>query len=278
MRFPSTGAPASTARSYPPTAPIVTSHRRRTSSSWLSAAHNPTSGRTYSPTRTSWWRRGKPGRVHLGFKNAFDVIRPQLDPLVQTLTQGRTLWICGHSLGAALATLAADHYTATRGVCTFGSPRVGDPTFARAFDTKFSERSLRYVNDHDVVTHVPLPLGYKHVDVRRFIAPDGGVSSGQPAVPHFFTDLIGQPRALLESIQGLSGGTLRTAPVFLLDHMPKAYAIWTWNDHDAHRREPTTCFPTIPFWSPRFAVLPPPSPMSSAACGRSTPRASMATD
>jgi triacylglycerol lipase len=174
------------------------------------------------------------GRVHLGFKNAFNVIRPQLDPLVQTLTQGRTLWICGHSLGAALATLAADHYTATRGVCTFGSPRVGDPTFARAFDTKFSQRSLRYVNDHDVVTHVPLPLGYKHVDVRRFIAPDGGVSSGQPAFPHFFTDLIGQPRALLESIQGLSGGTLRTAPVFLLDHMPKAYAIWTWNDHDAH--------------------------------------------
>ena len=43
------------------------------------------------------------GRVHLGFKNAFNVIRPQLDPLVQTLTQGRTLWICGHSLGARSA-------------------------------------------------------------------------------------------------------------------------------------------------------------------------------
>ncbi len=85
-----------------------------------------------------------------------------------------------------------------------------------------------------MVTHVPLPLGYKHVDVRRFIAPDGSVSSGQPSFPHFFTDLIGQPRALLESVQGLSGGTLSTAPVFLLDHMPKAYAIWTWIDHDAH--------------------------------------------
>ena len=175
------------------------------------------------------------GRVHLGFKKAFNVIRPQLDPLVQTLTQGRTLWVCGHSLGAALATLAADHYAGTRGVCTFGSPRVGDPTFARAFDAKFGQRNLRYVNDHDVVTHVPLPLGYEHVEVRRFIAPDGSVSSGQPAVPHFFTDLIGQPRALLENIQGLSDGTLQTAPEFLLDHMPKAYAIWTWNDHDAHR-------------------------------------------
>jgi len=23
-------------------------------------------------------------------------------------------------------------------------------------------------------------------------------------------------------------------PVFLLDHMPKAYAIWAWNDFDAN--------------------------------------------
>jgi triacylglycerol lipase len=173
------------------------------------------------------------GMVHLGFKKAFDVIRPQLDPILQRLAPGRTVWFCGHSLGAALATLAADHYAQTHGVCTFGSPRVGDRTFARAFSTKLSGNSLRFVNDHDVVTHVPLPIGYKHVDLRRFIAPDGSVSDGEPAIPHFFADLIGHPRSLLESIDGLSKGTLQTAPIFLLDHMPKAYAIWTWNDYDA---------------------------------------------
>jgi hypothetical protein len=32
----------------------------------------------------------------------------------------------------------------------------------------------------------------------------------------------------------LKQGTLKTAPNFLLDHMPKAYAIWTWNDYDTH--------------------------------------------
>lgn len=174
------------------------------------------------------------GMVHLGFKRAFNVIRPQLDPILQRLAAGRSIWFCGHSLGAALATLAADHYAHTRGVCTFGSPRVGDLTFARAFSAKLAGNSLRYVNDHDVVTHVPLPIGYKHVDARRFIAPDGSVSDGEPSIPHFFGDLIGHPRALLELIQGLSNGTLQTAPVFLLDHMPKAYAVWTWNDHDAH--------------------------------------------
>jgi len=177
------------------------------------------------------WERGL---VHLGFKKAFDVIRPALDPILQGLTSNRTLWWCGHSLGAALATLAADHYSA-RGVCTFGSPRVGDLVFANAFNAKFSDRSLRYVNDHDVVTHVPLPIGYGHVDVRRFIEPDGTVDGGRPIIPHFFEDLIGPPRHLLEVIEALSTGALRTPPTFLLDHMPKAYAIWTWNDYDAHR-------------------------------------------
>lgn len=178
------------------------------------------------------WRTGL---VHLGFKQAFDVIRPRLDAILARLTPGRTLWFCGHSLGAALATLAADHYAGTRGVCTLGSPRVGDPVFARAFDAKLSGRSLRYVNGNDVVTHVPPPIGYAHVDRRRFVAPDGLVSSGAPAIAHFFQDLIGQPGTLLEVIDALARGTLASAPKFLLDHMPKAYAVWMWNDHDANR-------------------------------------------
>jgi triacylglycerol lipase len=176
------------------------------------------------------------GRVHLGFRTALNVIRPQLDPILQRLAPGRTLWFCGHSLGGALATLAADVYPNTTGVCTIGSPRVGDPAFADAFNAKFAGRSLRYVNDHDVVTHVPLPIGYEHVALRRSIAPDGSISDDPPAIPHFFADLIGEPAALLETVEALSVGILRTAPVFLLDHMPKAYAIQTWNDYDAHGR------------------------------------------
>jgi hypothetical protein len=174
------------------------------------------------------------GMVHLGFKKAFDVIRPQLDTILARLAQGRTLWFCGHSLGAALATLAADDYPGTRGVCTLGSPRVGDSTFAHAFDTKLLGKTFRYVNDHDVVTHVPPPIGYQHVDLRRFIAPDGAISTGEPAISHFFADLIGKPRTLLEVIEGLSKGALKSAPTFLLDHMPKAYAVWMWNDYDAN--------------------------------------------
>ncbi len=174
------------------------------------------------------------GMVHLGFKKAFDVIRPKLDTVLARLSARRTLWFCGHSLGAALATLAADHYSGTRGVCTFGSPRVGDRAFAHEFDTKLAGKSFRYVNDHDVVTHVPLPIGYEHVGLRRSIAPDGSISGGEPAIAHFFADLIGRPETLLEVIEGLSKGMLKSAPTFLLDHMPKAYAVWMWNDYDAN--------------------------------------------
>ena len=85
------------------------------------------------------------------------------------------------------------------------------------------------------MTHVPPPIGYQHVDRRRSVAPDGSVSNGEPAIPHLFADPIGKLESLPEMFEGLSNGTLKSAPTFLLDHMPKAYAVWMWNDYDANR-------------------------------------------
>ena len=188
----------------------------------------------------AWGPRGQTGqrRVHSGFAKAIQRIWPKLTAVLDRLKANRTVWFCGHSLGGALATLAADQYNDTRGVCTFGSPRVGDPAFASAFTTKFVNRCARYVNDHDVVTHVPppvlLPWLYRHVDPRRFIDSVGLISDGGPDVPHFFADLIGPPRTLLDIVMAIEKGAILQAPMFLLDHMPKAYAIWTWNDYEAH--------------------------------------------
>jgi triacylglycerol lipase len=175
------------------------------------------------------------GMVHRGFKEAIDEIWPSLEAELNALSTGRTVWFCGHGLGGALATLAADRYPKTRGVCTFGCPRVGDSTFAAAFNANLANKTLRYVNDYDVVTHVPPPiLNYKHVDLRRFITPDGTISGNPPPLIHFFAELLGTSEHLLEIISGLTKGTLKTAPNFLLEHMPKAYAIGTWNDYDAN--------------------------------------------
>jgi hypothetical protein len=70
--------------------------------------------------------------------------------------------------------------------------------------------------------------------VRRSIAADGVISGTPPPLIHFFEELIGRPQQLLEMIDSLNQGTLKTPPKFLLDHMPKAYAVWSWNDYDAN--------------------------------------------
>jgi triacylglycerol lipase len=188
---------------------------------------------TNSKIRLVPWRHGS-GKVHRGFMEANAAIWPKLEDKLKSLP-GRKVWFCGHSLGGALATLAADRYPDTRGVFTIGCPRVGDAAFAEAFNVRLAGKTFRYVNHHDVVTHVPPPfLGYKHVEPVRFIAKDGTISGTPPSLLHFFADLIGTPQNLFEIIRGLLDGTLETPPNFLLEHMPKAYAIWTWNDYDAH--------------------------------------------
>jgi hypothetical protein len=178
--------------------------------------------------------KGDSGHVHLGFKLALEAVWPPLMEALGPLENGRSVWFCGHSLGAALATLAAAKYGRTTGACTLGSPRVGDPEFAGSLDAKLSGGMQRFVNNHDIVTHVPTPPLYKHVRERRFIGPDGRISERQPSIPHFFADLIGTPAELGRLVRALDQQGTPFAPRFLLDHMPKAYAIWTWNDYEAN--------------------------------------------
>jgi pimeloyl-ACP methyl ester carboxylesterase len=151
------------------------------------------------------------------------------------LRKSRTVWFSGHSLGAALATLAAARFPDTKGVVTLGSPRVGDGTFVAAFDRRFSGRSLRYVNDTDIVTHVPppilIPFLYDHVDSLRQIASDGDVSTRRPRLDHYFVELINDTGHVREVVEGLRKGVLTRPPKFLLDHMPRGYAVDIWNDY-----------------------------------------------
>lgn len=177
-----------------------------------------------------WDRPGT--NVHSGFKQSLERVWRRLEGRLDALSASRRVWFTGHSLGGALATLAADRFSKSAGICTIGSPRVGDSAFARGFDARFRSHALRYVNDADIVTHVPPPvlLPYKHVGGLRHIDPDGNVSPQPPALEHFFADLIGNAAHVAEVVQGLETGVLRTAPDFLLDHMPRAYTVDIWND------------------------------------------------
>jgi triacylglycerol lipase len=176
------------------------------------------------------------GLVHAGFAGALERVWAPLTAVVEPLARSRSVWMTGHSLGAALATLAADRFPATAGVCTLGSPRVGDRVFAAGFDARFGERAARYVNDADIVTHVPtpFPLPYNHAGVLRQITPDGRITVQTALLPHFVREIFGDTRHLSEVSDALRAGVILTAPDFLLDHMPRAYSIDIWNDFDAH--------------------------------------------
>jgi hypothetical protein len=176
------------------------------------------------------------GFVHRGFRDALDRVWDPLAAALAPLAGSRTVWFTGHSLGGALATLAADRLDTTAGVCTIGSPRVGDRRFAAAFDERFGARSLRYVNDTDIVTHIPppLPLPYAHVGELRHITRDGRVTTQPPPLAHFVGDVFGNVGHLQDVVQALHTGAMRRAPDFLLDHMPRGYTVDIWNDHDAH--------------------------------------------
>lgn len=105
-----------------------------------------------------------PGLLHGGFAKDMgeqDIVKPMLDAFAELIAGEKTrLFVTGHSLGGALAVLAAAllHFRGGRriaGVFTYGQPRLGDLAFSTAFDQALGGVTFRYVNDLDVVPHVP---------------------------------------------------------------------------------------------------------------------------
>lgn len=102
--------------------------------------------------------------THRGFTEMYSSARAGIMTVLSKLSPDKTLYITGHSLGGALATLCAIDIAANTpftslSLYTFGSPRVGNPAFTDAFK-KHVKFSYRYANIFDVVTHAP-PFIYK---------------------------------------------------------------------------------------------------------------------
>jgi triacylglycerol lipase len=105
-----------------------------------------------------------PGLLHGGFAKDMgerDIVGPMLDAITELNAGEKTrLFLTGHSLGGALAVLAAAllHFREGQriaGVFTYGQPRLGDSAFSTAFDQALGAVTFRFVNDLDVVPHVP---------------------------------------------------------------------------------------------------------------------------
>jgi triacylglycerol lipase len=108
------------------------------------------------------------GLVHSGFRGEVDKLWNML-VAHQVKHEGKKFYITGHSLGGAMATIATsrfEEYTKVELLTTFGSPRVGTRKFVKNIETKH----MRFVNNNDLVTKVPLFLmGYKHHGVLQYI-------------------------------------------------------------------------------------------------------------
>jgi len=102
------------------------------------------------------------GDVHSGFQEALDLVYPALLDKVASIRNYQRLVFCGHSLGAALATLCmARMGDVDSELYTFGSPRVGDRDFACAFNCQ-RPKVYAFRNNNDIVTRMP-KIGYRHV-------------------------------------------------------------------------------------------------------------------
>ena len=108
------------------------------------------------------------GWVHSGFRGELDKLWDLVSEH-QKKHEGKKFYITGHSLGAAMATLATsrfEEYTKVEQLTTFGSPRVG----TRKFVKNISTPHMRFVNNNDIVTKVPLwIMGYKHHGELQYI-------------------------------------------------------------------------------------------------------------
>jgi endonuclease G len=124
---------------------------------------------------------GSYGTVHLGFWSSFEIAKPIVISLLKNAgAKDKRLWLAGHSLGGALAMIAAAELReslATAGIYTYGQPKTGNSVTRQFFRQHFAGRFHRFVNDDDVVPQVP--PGYVHAGRLLWFDANGNLQNGQ---------------------------------------------------------------------------------------------------
>lgn len=120
-------------------------------------------------------------RVHSGFAASWDEIANDATRAMKTARDANPDYkfiVTGHSLGGAVATLAAAYLRRSGFVAdayTFGAPRVGNDHFAN-FMTSLPGGQWRVTHRDDPVPRLPpIFLGYRHV------SPEHWLANGQPS-------------------------------------------------------------------------------------------------
>lgn len=125
------------------------------------------------------------GKVHSGFqKEVNDLWVDIVNELEHNdqLKVRKDVYFTGHSLGAAMATIAATRYPRAEELHTFGSPRVGGKHFIKNIKIPH----FRFQNNNDIVCRIPPAwLGFRHHGEMIYFDRNGDLSSGPT-----WTDLL----------------------------------------------------------------------------------------
>lgn len=124
------------------------------------------------------------GRIHKGFKTASESVHRHIVRFIKNVAVPETrLYICGHSLGGAMALITAGRLAADaslppiRGVFTYGSPRVGDTDHVTAYRTlPVGPKTNMWIAAGDPVARVaPHSFHYRHAAEKQYTLKQGAI-------------------------------------------------------------------------------------------------------
>ena len=97
------------------------------------------------------------GDTHPGFQDAADAVKAVVKQAIElSRPGGKPLFLTGHSLGAAIAAIAAlDQDARPAAVYGFGMPRPGNARFHTRYTAALGDRTFRFVHGLDIVARIP---------------------------------------------------------------------------------------------------------------------------
>lgn len=171
------------------------------------------------------------GEFHKGFWKSVEDVWSAMNSRCRALLREkkRPVFFTGHSLGGAMATIAAaiyiDQDLPFTSVYTFGQPRAMNRPTARIYNLEAKSRHHRFVNNEDIVTRVPTRLaGHSHVGNCIYIDNDGIMHKE-----------LGFWNRFLDTVQGAAESMVEKGlPSLISDHNVECYlsAIEAWELDD----------------------------------------------
>jgi hypothetical protein len=126
--------------------------------------------------------------VHTGFQDAIETVWSTIETAMKKRSASeQALFFTGHSLGGALAIIAAaraalEFKIQPTVVYTYGSPRTGGAEFFDEYKPLLGDATFRLIHGNDIVPTVPtvLPGDYRHVG-QSIQCPTDGLFDGSQA-------------------------------------------------------------------------------------------------